>query len=320
MVSSFKAKDNSESDDFCRKIFFKNFPAKIIALSSETNMSYALSHLSLVPVRSSPADRSEQVSQLLFGEIVEILEQKGRSWSKVRCTWDNCIGWVQARQIQPLTNAEAQLFQQKFAYCLDLFQPLMSDDFHMPIPLGARLPDFDGMKFSFDGKTYFYSGQAVFPENLEPRIELALKIARRYLFAPYHWGGRSPMGIDAPGFTQIVFKMIVISLHREAEQQVSQGDLIDFMEQAQPGDLAFFENHAGNVSHVGILLPDSKIIHAAEQVRIDKIDHYGIFNEELERYTHRLRVVKRVLPPAAAPVSRRKEEAVFASNQVVLFD
>jgi hypothetical protein len=270
-------------------------------------MDFALCHLSVVPLRSSASDRSEQVSQLLFGEIVELLEWKGRSWIKVRCTWDNCIAWVQARQVKPLTLSEYRLFTEKFAYCLDLYQPLMSNDFAMPIPLGSRLPDFDGMKFGFDGKSYNYAGQAVFPEHLDATPERVIKIARRYLLAPYQWGGRSPFGIDASGLTQMVFKLIGINLHRSPEAQVHQGELVDFIEQAMPGDLAFFENSAGTIAHTGILLPDGKIIHAAEQVRIDRIDHFGIFDEETGRYTHKLRVAKRVLKHKILPKQEIKE-------------
>ncbi len=282
-------------------------------------MSYALCHLSVVPLRNSPSDKSEQVSQILFGEIVEILETKGRSWSKVRCTWDNNIGWVKSRQIKPITLPEKELFEERYAYCLDLFHPLLSNDHSMPITLGARLPDFDGMKFVFDRKSYFYSGQAVFPENLLPTTERVLKIARRYLLAPYQWGGRSPLGIDAAGFTQMVFKIVGYNLHRSTDQQVHQGQLIDFIEQAAPGDLAFFENNHGNVSHTGILLPDYRIIHAFEQVRIDKIDHYGIFNEDDQRYTHRLRVIKRILKPTELPKAQQQEMPSI-NKQVALFD
>ncbi len=282
-------------------------------------MNIALCHLSVVPVRSGSTDRSEQLSQLLFGEMVECLEWKGRAWVKIRCTWDTCIGWVQARQITPITNTEQILFEDKYAYCLDLFQPLLCGDNSMPVTIGARLPDFDGMKFTFDGKTYFYSGQAVFPENLEPTADKVLKIARRLLQAPYQWGGRSPLGIDASGFTQLVFKLVGISLHREADQQVRQGDLIDFIEEAYPGDLAFFENQAGNISHVGIILPENRIIHAAELVRIDRLDHFGIFQDELKNYTFKLRVIKRLLHPPIPKFSVKKEELVVERNQVELF-
>jgi cell wall-associated NlpC family hydrolase len=184
----------------------------------------------------------------------------------------------------------------------------MMDDHGMPIPIGSRLPDFDGIKFVFANHTYRYSGQAVFPENLEPSAEKVLKIARRYLMSPYQWGGRSPLGIDAPGLTQMVFKLIGVNLLRTAEQQVYQGELIDFNEQAQAGDLAFFENKAGNISHVGIILPNQKIIHAAEQVRIDRLDHYGIFSENQNKYTHRLRVIKRHLQPQKLDLDMNTQE------------
>ncbi|HFA51464.1 MAG TPA: hypothetical protein ENJ95_20820 [Bacteroidetes bacterium] len=282
-------------------------------------MKFAICHISIVPLRNAASNKSEQLSQLLFGEVVEILETKGKMWTKVRCDWDNCIGWVLSKQVKAITDKEYGLFEEKYAYCLDLFQPLMSDNESMPISIGSRLPDFDGMKFTFDSKTYFYSGQAVFPENLQPSVDKVLKIARRYLSAPYQWGGRSPMGIDAPGLTQMVLKLVGIQLLRNADQQVHQGELIDFIEQSQPGDLAFFENKAGNISHVGILLPDNNIIHAAEKVRIDSIDHFGIFDKKINKYTHRLRVVKRMLPPEEFPV-QKIEEKIEASPQVLMFD
>lgn len=274
------------------------------------HMNFAFCHLSVVPLRSSPSNKSEQLSQLLFGETVELLETKGLQWSKVRCTWDNCIGWALSKQLTPITINESKLFEERYAYCLDLFQPLMTDEHSMPIPIGSRLPDFDGIKFSFNGQIYRYSGQAVFPENLTPKAAKVIKIAMRYLRAPFQWGGRSPLGIDAPGFTQMVFKLVGIHLLRTPELQVHQGELIDFNEQSQPGDLAFFENKAGNISHVGILLQDGKIIHTYEQVRIDKLDHYGIFNVAENRYTHRLRVIKRNLPLEERTKLEQKKEAV----------
>jgi hypothetical protein len=255
-------------------------------------------------MRNSAADKSEQVSQLLFGEVVEVIDRAGRAWTKVRCPWDNCLGWVKSRQLLSISMETAQHFQQRFAYCLDVFQPLLSNEHAVPVTLGARLPDFDGMKFSLDDQTYFYSGRAVFPEHLTPTADQVAKIARRYLFSPYQWGGRSPLGIDASGFTQMVFRIVGIPLQRLPDKQVHQGVLVDFIDEAEPGDLAFFENKAGNISHTGILLPDNRIIHAYEQVRIDRLDHYGIYVEKERRYSHRLRVVKRLLPKAAHEAAR----------------
>ncbi len=283
-------------------------------------MKFAICHNSVVPVRNRTSNRSEQISQLLFGEVVELLELKGRAWTKVRCTWDNCIGWVISRQIMPITTSELELFEEKYAYCLDLFQPLMTENEAMPVCIGSRLPDFDGMKFKFDGKSYHYSGQAVFPENLDPATDKVIKIAKRYLSAPYQWGGRSPMGIDSAGFTQMVFKLVGIKLLRTPEQQVHQGELINFIEQSVPGDLAFFENKVGKITHVGILLPEGRIIHTAEKVRIDRVDHYGIFSEELKKYTHRLRVIKRIKPPGKQVSDDVIPEQNIDISQVALFD
>jgi hypothetical protein len=99
-------------------------------------------------------------------------------------------------------------------------------------------------------------------------------------------------------------------LLRDASQQVSQGRPIDFMEECQAGDLAFFDNGKGVVTHVGIILPECHIIHASGEVRVDKLDHFGIFNKELNRYTHQLRIVKRLLPDE--PNAPEADEAEIA--------
>lgn len=282
-------------------------------------MTFAICPLSVVPVRNSSTDKSEQITQLLFGEIVEILGKKGKAWAKIRCTWDNTIGWVDNRQIKPITQSEYELFSENFAYSLDLISPIMSNKYHLPVTIGARLPNFDGMRFSLENEVHTFSGQAVFPTDMRPNAELILKLARRYLFSPYQWGGRSPLGIDAAGLTQLIFQMVGVSLHREPSQQVHQGETVDFVEQSQPGDLAFFENKASKITHVGIILPEHQIIHAAGRVRIDKIDHYGIFNEETGRYTHRLRVCKRMMDSQPIPKKERAAQVEKNPQQVELF-
>ncbi|HQU60102.1 MAG TPA: C40 family peptidase [Saprospiraceae bacterium] len=283
-------------------------------------MSYAICSISIVPVRTGSSHSSEMASQLLFGELVEVLETKGRQWMKVRCAHDNFVGWVAGNQLKAITPSEFERFQQHFAYSLELYHPLMGENHCIPVVMGAQFPAFDGMRFRLEEDYFTFSGQAVFPENIEATPEFILKIARRYLNAPFLWGGRSPMGIDSSGLVQMAFKLAGIALPREASQQIYIGESVGFIEQALPGDIAFFENKAGRIAHCGIILPNNEVLHAYGRVRVDVLDHYGIFNKKQSRYTHSLRVVKRILAgktePKAAPVVVPEKVA----NQVQLFD
>ncbi len=280
-------------------------------------MKYAINPLSVVPIRSSASDKSEMISQILFGEMVEILETKG-NWSKVRCEWDNYIGWIDSKQLKEISADEFHLYRLNHACSIELVQPAVGQGHYLPITIGANLPNFDGLRFSLNGSNFQFSGQAINPSEIKANAELLLKMARRYLYAPYLWGGRSPLGIDCSGFTQVTFKLVGIALPRDAKDQVEKGELIDFIELSQEGDLAFFENRKGRISHVGILMGDNQIIHASGKVRIDKIDHYGIYNTEKSKYTHRLRVIKRVLPKKEITLTSEELEQ-FESTQVPLF-
>lgn len=285
----------------------------------------AICHLSVVPVRAEASDKSEIVTQLLFGELVTIIEPaKGKkNWCRIVCDYDNYEGWIDKRQISPITAKEEKNYRAGHqAYCLDTISNITNGDYFLTITMGATLPKFDGVTVLLAGKKYTFNGQAIqvlgmgyevlgndnlpdtshltphtstIPNTQYATPERIIKLARRYLFAPYLWGGRSPFGIDCSGFTQIVFKMSGIKLPRDASQQVELGETIDFLEQAQPADLAFFDNDKGNIIHVGIMLGDGKIMHASGQVRIDKIDHNGIYDETRKIYTHKLRVIKRLL-------------------------
>ncbi len=276
-------------------------------------MHYCICTVSIAPLRSSSADKSEMVSQVLFGETVEMLLKKG-NWAKVRCTWDNYVGWMDYKQLQPIDEG---VVHQLPSYALELCQPAMTDDHFQPLLLGSTLPSFDGLRFSIGLKKYSYSGQVITPQIGQSTPELIIKIARKYLFAPYLWGGRSPFGIDCSGLTQTVYKMAGIQLLRDASQQVTQGKSIDFIELSQVADLAYFENKKGRITHVGIILPDNQILHASGRVRIDRLDHYGIFNIDKNRYTHKLRIIKRYI--ADVPYQNTEKEVKIPENQASMF-
>ncbi|MBK6948727.1 MAG: C40 family peptidase [Haliscomenobacter sp.] len=282
-------------------------------------MPFGICPFSVIPVRSMPSHRSELLSQLLFGELFEILETKGRQWYRVRCSNDHFVGWIEQAQCKLITPGEFEQYRDNFAYSLELVQAVMGPDHFIPVTMGARLPNFDGLHFRFGDLVYTFSGQALTTGDIRPGADFLLKIAKRYLSTPFLWGGRSPFGMDAPGFVQLIYQFAGIYLPREAEAQIDSGEVVDFIEKAQPGDLAFFENKAGKIVHVGMIMPENRIIHAFGAVRIDLLDHYGIFNLEQGRYTRRLRLIKRLLPSTGSPANSLLPESEPAYKQAELF-
>ena len=276
------------------------------------NYPFGICMVSVAPIRRKPDDRAEIISQMLFGEQVKLIKKKGKNWLYVMCTWDDYEGWIDPKQIIRITETDSVKLAQNPHYALETEQVILSDNRSQSILLGSTLPDFDGISFKFPGKKYVYYGQVINPASTKISREIFIKIIRKYLYAPYLWGGRSPFGLDCSGYTQMVYRMCGISLPRDSSEQVSSGELVSFVEEAQLGDLAFFENKDGQIIHVGIVLDEGKIIHASGQIRIDKLDHHGIYNLEIKKYSHKLRVIKRLMhletaqnpttPPSTEPV------------------
>lgn len=258
-------------------------------------MEYGICQYSVIALRSESSEKSEMVSQILFGEAYSVLLKKS-GWVKIKNQFDDYEGWITENQ-HTITDEKYFLkyTQKKHPIALELIHTASFHHEKILIAAGSCLPDYDGMQFKFKGTTYQYLGQAVFPDQLPLFEKVIEKIALKFVGVPYLWGGRTPLGIDCSGFTQIVFKILGIPLLRDAYQQAAQGVFVDFIELSKPGDLAFFENEYGKISHVGIVLSDQKIIHASGSVHIDSIDHYGIFQTKNNRYSHRLKMIKRMV-------------------------
>ncbi|MBK7851949.1 MAG: C40 family peptidase [Bacteroidetes bacterium] len=254
---------------------------------------FAFCPLSIVPVRKEPSDRSEMVTQLLFGERVEVID-KQENWRKIRISFDGYSGWVDKKQLITLEAAEyARLELLPLSVSLDIVQLVVLQNHQVvPVVLGSTLTGFNQKKFVFGSTEFQYEGNVSTLQKPDP--SLLLENAYMYLNAPYLWGGRSPFGIDCSGFTQMAFKLCGIAIKRDAAQQAEQGTLIHLLEEANAGDLAFFDNAEGKIVHVGIILPNQHILHASGRVRIDTLDHQGIFNQEQNAYTHNLRLIKRM--------------------------
>lgn len=237
-------------------------------------MNKAIINVSVVPVRATNSDKTEITTQLLFGESVDILEVKG-NWAKIKTHYDDYEGWIDAKQYLPISDEDFAQRETEIITEKVLYYKNKGDKFLLSI--GSEVPR--------------ENEPSPAPENLRERI---VETALEFLNVPYLWGGRSFFGIDCSGFTQVVYKVNGIKIPRDAYQQAELGEVLDFIEEAQPGDLAFFENEEGRIVHVGIMLEDQKIIHAHGKVRINELDSIGIFNQEWNKHTHKLRFIKRM--------------------------
>ncbi|WP_299682941.1 C40 family peptidase [uncultured Dokdonia sp.] len=249
-------------------------------------MKYGICHLSSIPMRLEPSDRSEMVNQLLYGEVFKVPEKR-KSWSRIRLAHDNYVGWIDNKQYQEISEEE-------YAFAKAQTPSLVSDpvqfisDTHgqlQTILLGTSVHTLSILNSTYDG-----------PSTAGKKDKsLLIETALQYLNTPYLWGGRTPFGIDCSGFTQMVYRLNGHRLLRDASEQATQGEALSFIEESEPGDLAFFDNDEGTIVHVGLIMEDNYIIHAHGEVRIDRLDHSGIYNVHQKKHTHKLRVIKKVV-------------------------
>lgn len=238
-------------------------------------MNKGICIVTVAPVRAEGSDKAEIVTEILFGESADILEVN-KNWTKIKMHYDEYEGWMDTKQIKPVSDED--FAKRKVTVVTEDFSSVLMND----------------------GKTLLSIGSEVeFPvvasrRSHDMRESIALT-AKEFLNVPYLWGGKSFFAVDCSGFTQLVYKVHDIKLPRDTYQQAEVGETLSFVEESRPGDLAFFENPEGKIIHVGIMLDAQKIIHASGKVRIDTLDSTGIFNKELNKHTHKLRVIKSIL-------------------------
>jgi hypothetical protein len=268
-------------------------------------MNFGVCLQSVIPVRVEPTHRSEMVTQILFGELFRVIEKED-NWLRVQLVYDNYEGWIHQKQSFPIEEDEfIRLINAETPISFDLVQLLSNETRQTitPILLGSSLPGISEQRYSIAQELFFFEGLVSDPlametlltaENRKKAKQSLIDGAMLYLNAPYQWGGRTPFGIDCSGLIQMVYKLKNIRLLRDASQQATQGEPLHFISETNPGDIAFFDDEDGNITHVGLMMDRSRILHASGKVRIDTIDHEGIYNEEEKRYTHKLRVIKRI--------------------------
>ena len=259
------------------------------------NQQFGVCNLSLVPFRAEPSDKSEMTSQLLFGDHFTIQENTGK-WLRVITAHDEYEGWIDIKQFDEIEHAVFVALHDLntiLGPSVSHYITMISANEKLNLVAGSNIPNTLDKFFYLKNTKYKLEGETIKPSKDNFRSGV-VDVAKFYLNAPYLWGGKSVFGIDCSGLTQMVYRQFRLKLKRDAYQQAEQGELVGFLQEAQAGDLAFFDNDEGRITHVGIMLDNERIIHASGRVRIDGIDNQGIFNRELNRYTHKLRIIKRV--------------------------
>lgn len=254
---------------------------------------FGICELGLVPVRSDPSDDAEMTTQLLFGDLFQVTH-RFKNWVRIRQAFDNYEGWIDEKQYFPMNEKMYRtLVNLPTSVSLDFvnYVSTSNHNFLIPVMIGSSFPGLFQDTFYIGDTIYTFQGESL-PPDTNPDRNRIIENALVFRNAPYMWGGKSPFGIDCSGFTQIVYKTSGIQLLRDTSQQVTQGETVHLLSEAAPGDLAFFDNEEGKITHVGVLLSNDKIIHASGSVRIDSIDHQGIYNQERKSYSHKLRLIK----------------------------
>lgn len=256
---------------------------------------FGICHLSLVPVRAEASDKSEILSYILFGDCFEILE-RNEKWVLILTAYDKYAGWIDNKQYIEITSMQYEDYSENCQVLgPKVYQPLVKESSGELLYLvaGSTIPAMSGNCFHLNREEFRFAAAPVLAAGGDFSDHIS-SYATFFLHAPYLWGGRSVFGIDCSGFSQIVFKMLGIKLKRDAWQQAEQGKTVNFLQESKAGDLAFFDNEEGRITHVGIMLNDNEIIHASGRVKIDPVDDQGIYSLDLKRHSHKLRIIKRI--------------------------
>ena len=265
---------------------------------------FVINNCSVTPVREEPSEAAEQATQLLFGEVCEVVDHLP-GWTKIRSTMDGQTGWVSAKMVTPVSEeAKKQGGDEAMgvvAVPMAVATDIATDEKRM-LTIGTRLPNYADGTFTVLGKQYQMDPSCVYEikgERVDVKGEEVVRVAKSLLNVPYLWGGKNMMGFDCSGFVQTVYSVFGIHLLRNAREQITQGEVVSSLSEAQPGDLVFFDHadrdpNATRITHVGMLISPTEVIHCSGCVHIDRIDEMGIYFANGEM-THHLVQIKRYI-------------------------
>jgi len=253
----------------------------------KNDQNYGVALQGFIAIRKEAHERAEMITQVLFGEHFKILDDEGL-WMYIRTVNDAYEGWLDRKSV---VADQAPKTPNPYLVCRNTTIQNVSGNYKVKLPAGASIPLYKQNSFVIAGQEF----HILHPEDVCKVGSIALEaLIDDFISVPYLWGGRCGFGTDCSGLTQYLCRALGKNIPRDANEQSAMGDTLSFINEAQAGDLAFFDDTEGMIHHVGMIVAQDKILHSSGRVRIDKIDQQGIFSLELGRYTHKLRVLKRV--------------------------
>jgi hypothetical protein len=258
--------------------------------------AHAVVTAAIAPMLAGPMVAEIHLSQALLGHRLIVL-RRHRRWLQCRAQ-DGYIGWLHRGYLVRMDEPTARAWDMGSGgeACFSLGAEVLDDngDVTARLPWGARAVVREpGTVTLPDGTSGSVRGELVTETERAERFPLdgaaIIQTAARWTGSPYLWGGTTPAGVDCSGLAQAIYRTHGLELPRDSDLQAEVGEAIepdDDFSDLLPGDLLFFAEEPGRVTHVIISTGGSGIIHSSlgnGGVRRNDLMGAAHYEEELRR-------------------------------------
>jgi gamma-D-glutamyl-L-lysine dipeptidyl-peptidase len=258
-------------------------------------VSYGVCRLSVVSVRKEQSHQSLQVTQLLFGDHYEVVQEStNHNWLRISVYFDGSSGWIERKQHHGISKEYfEQINTSDFKITTEVCSTILYKKSPISILMGSIVPISQSELFKMDEQFAFNGESKSLGQKRD--FEFLKSISLKYLNVPEQEGGKSPFGIDGYGLIQMTYKIAGYPISRVVEDLVSHGKVVKDIRDAKRGDVVLVASRKQGKISAGLLMEDNKLLHADGRVRIDQLMEDGVLDLETKIYTHELKTIVRIL-------------------------